>query len=97
MAYYVVNDLDNNLVIPRNVKGRGALLNTPNQFSQHVVEDFWDGSYYDEKFLLNNNETSYTDIFPKTIINKVDSPDVPVNWSMSPYQGCEHGCIYCYA
>ena len=97
MAYYVVNDLDNNIVIPRNVKGRGALLNTPNQFSQHVVEDFWDGSYYDEEFLLNNNETSYTDIFPKTIINKVDSPDVPANWSMNPYQGCEHGCIYCYA
>ena len=97
MAYYVVNDLDNNIVIPRNVKGRGALLNTPNQFNQHVVEDFWDGSYYDEEFLLNNNETSYTDIFPKTIINKVDSPDVPANWSMNPYQGCEHGCIYCYA
>ena len=97
MAYYVVNDLDNNVIIPKNVKGRGALLNTHNKFDKHTVEDFWDGSYYDEEFLTNSNETSFTDIYPKTILNKVDSPDVPGNWSMNPYQGCEHGCVYCYA
>jgi len=77
--------LDNNVIIPKNVKGRGALLNTPNKFEKHVVEDFWDGSYYDEEFLTNSNETSFTEIYPKTIINKVDSPDVPGNWSMNPY------------
>ena len=33
----------------------------------------------------------------KSLINRVDSPDVPFNWSMNPYRGCEHGCIYCYA
>jgi DNA repair photolyase len=85
------------MVITKNVKGRGALLNTPNKFDKHQIEDFWDGSYYDEEFLTNSNETSYTDIYPKTILNKVDSPDVPAQWSMNPYQGCEHGCIYCYA
>lgn len=97
MAYNVVNDLDNNIVIPQNVKGRGALHNTPNKFDKHTVVDFWDGSYYDEEFLINSNETTFTEIQPKTIINKVDSPDVPANWSMNPYQGCEHGCVYCYA
>lgn len=34
---------------------------------------------------------------PKSIVNPVSSPDVPSNWSMNPYQGCEHGCPYCYA
>ena len=26
-----------------------------------------------------------------------DSPDIPFTQSINPYQGCEHGCIYCYA
>lgn len=89
--------MDNNIIIPKNNKGRGAQLNTHNPFNKNTVEDFWDGSYYDKDFLQNSNETSYTEVFPKTLVNKVDSPDVPSDWSMNPYQGCEHGCIYCYA
>lgn len=34
---------------------------------------------------------------PKKIINPVKSPDLRASYSMNPYQGCEHGCIYCYA
>jgi DNA repair photolyase len=30
-------------------------------------------------------------------VNKVTSPDIPLSYSLNPYQGCEHGCIYCYA
>lgn len=37
------------------------------------------------------------DVEAKTILNKVESPDIPASWSMNPYQGCEHGCVYCYA
>lgn len=33
----------------------------------------------------------------KTIINRVDSPDMPFKWTINPYRGCEHGCVYCYA
>ena len=37
------------------------------------------------------------EVVAKSIVNKVDSPDVGMFYSMNPYQGCEHGCIYCYA
>ena len=33
----------------------------------------------------------------RTIINKVDSPDLNFSWTLNPYRGCEHGCVYCYA
>ena len=81
------------------LKGRGAQKNTDNRFLQHVFEmrdDFLEfcrleGEEYE------SNKTQYIPIFPKTIVNKVDSPDVGMGYSMNPYQGCEHGCIYCYA
>ncbi len=32
------------------------------------------------------------------IINKVaPTSDVPFDWTVNPYRGCEHGCIYCFA
>jgi DNA repair photolyase len=33
----------------------------------------------------------------RSIISHNDSPDVPFDFSINPYQGCEHGCVYCYA
>ncbi len=33
----------------------------------------------------------------RTIISRNDSPDIPFTQSINPYQGCEHGCVYCYA
>jgi DNA repair photolyase len=33
----------------------------------------------------------------RSILNPVDSPDLPMKWSINPYRGCEHGCAYCYA
>jgi len=44
-----------------------------------------------------NALTQYINVYPKSIVNKVSSPDVGMSWSLNPYQGCEHGCIYCYA
>src|SRR5882724_3516707 len=32
------------------------------------------------------------------IINRVSkTADVPFDWTLNPYRGCEHGCIYCFA
>ncbi len=33
----------------------------------------------------------------RTAIARNDSPDVGFDFSVNPYRGCEHGCIYCYA
>ncbi|MCC6727294.1 MAG: PA0069 family radical SAM protein [Saprospiraceae bacterium] len=74
-------------------KGRGAQVNPANRF------DKW--SYETEpdipQVLGDCQKTEYIEVHPKTMLNKVTSPDLPMDWSANPYQGCEHGCVYCYA
>jgi DNA repair photolyase len=81
------------------IKGRGAQQNTPNKFLEHIYEtsaEFLEFCRIEGEE-ADKNKTQYIPIFPKTIVNKVTSPDVGMLYSMNPYQGCEHGCIYCYA
>lgn len=75
------------------MKGRGASYNPKNRFYKEEVE--WDDGF--EPGTEEKVKTKFIDIHPKTIINKVPSPDVPSDFSVNPYQGCEHGCSYCYA
>lgn len=81
------------------IKGRGAQLNTPNRFFElsHETRDDFLEYCAKEGEEADKNRTQYLEVFPKTIVNKVDSPDVGMGYSMNMYQGCEHGCIYCYA
>lgn len=39
----------------------------------------------------------YHDLVARDILNRVDSPRLPFQWSVNPYRGCEFGCAYCYA
>ncbi|MBF6608396.1 MAG: PA0069 family radical SAM protein, partial [Flavobacterium sp.] len=81
------------------LKGRGAQKNTHNKFfelSYELRDDFLNYCAV-EGDAAESNKTQFLEVFPKTIVNKVDSPDIGMYYSMNPYQGCEHGCIYCFA
>ena len=75
--------------------GRGAQFNPHNKFIKNsYVQEF--PEVIDEPILQKENtEIIYT--YPKTIINKLENTDIGMAYSVNPYQGCEHGCVYCYA
>jgi DNA repair photolyase len=79
---------------PLYKNGRGAQINPHNRFfSQSKGDDFDDIDPLDE----TAPKTKFIEVFPKTIVNKLSSPDIGMYYSLNPYQGCEHGCTYCYA
>ncbi|WP_184547620.1 PA0069 family radical SAM protein [Mucilaginibacter sp. FT3.2] len=80
---------------PDFFKGRGAQVNTHNKFLKNkYVAEHLEG--LDEP-LLENSATQLFEETPKKIVSESSSPDLSHMYSINPYQGCEHGCIYCYA
>jgi DNA repair photolyase len=79
-------------------RGRGATFNPANRFRRDArapVDDGW--MREDEDDALPPLGTTVTIQPARTIIARNDSPDIPFDRSINPYQGCEHGCVYCYA
>ena len=71
-------------------KGRGALSNRDCRYQPTRVE--WDDGIFGPSPVTECRAVS-----AREIISRNSSPDVPFNRSINPYQGCEHGCVYCYA
>src|SRR5882672_10065147 len=76
---------------PVSIKGRGAADNPQGRFETLAR------SRETEAEARSRPETVVTLQRARSIIAHNDSPDLPFTQSINPYQGCEHGCIYCYA
>ena len=86
-------------------KGRGATFNPANRFRREAAGGGGRRlGHAGRRALTTTNDDAppplktVVRITPaRTIISRNDSPDIPFTQSINPYQGCEHGCIYCYA
>jgi len=76
-----------------SIKGQGAVANIHN----HFIKNRYETSIYQDDYEEEIAKTKVLEVFPKTIVNSVKSPDLSMAYSMNPYQGCEHGCAYCFA
>src|SRR5258705_6438292 len=76
---------------PVSIRGRGAAHTPPGRFETLAR------NHEPETEVQSKPETVVTLQRARSIIARNDSPDLPFTQSINPYQGCEHGCIYCYA
>ena len=41
---------------------------------------------------------TFHEVLAKSALNKVPkAAALPFNWTVNPYRGCSHGCVYCFA
>lgn len=85
---------------PRGHHGRGSLSNPTGRFQTLTTDPFDDGwSTWDETLSAPPPalQTRLHAEHSRSILTHNSSPDLPFDQSINPYQGCEHGCTYCYA
>jgi DNA repair photolyase len=75
------------------MKGRGTDAAPPNRYDElRVALEYDDDHPPPEKV-----PTVYYRDASRSILAENHSPDIGFRWSLNPYRGCEHGCVYCYA
>jgi len=78
-------------------KGRGAGINPEGRFEKVEREAYDDGWLHENDDDERALKTQIIEESASSIITRNNSPDIPFTQSINPYQGCEHGCSYCYA
>ncbi len=82
-----------------HAKGRGAQIKPPNRFESVQYEEDWEQVELDDDYMKScrSIKTEYLPDNSQSIVAENDSPDVGFRFSLNPYRGCSHGCVYCYA
>jgi len=78
---------------------RGTTANPANRYEQLSVEPADDERSPDDPEWGDGRPepTLFFRDTSRSVLAENDSPDVGFRFSLNPYRGCEHGCIYCYA
>ena len=81
------------------IKGRGTATRIAHRFtkdSRGAYDDGW-GTLEEAAGAAARPETEVWFEDARSAISRNDSPDIFFDYSVNPYRGCEHGCVYCYA
>lgn len=78
----------------RDLQGRGTGIQPPNRFEELHFEPDPDLEPDEDGLPV---PTKYYRDASRSVLAENQSPDVGFRFSLNPYRGCMHGCIYCYA
>ena len=99
-AIHPVKPMPDAIIPIHAIKGRGAATRMPHRFEKDS-RDAWDDGWgtLEEAAACEpvrlQTEVTFEDA--RSAITHNDSPDIPFDYGLNPYRGCEHGCVYCYA
>jgi DNA repair photolyase len=88
------------LVPLSSLKGRGSTTAMAHRFESVQREQADDGWGTLEQSAVEERLAPATEIIEERagrILSSNQSPDISFDYSINPYRGCEHGCIYCFA
>ncbi|MBM79533.1 MAG: hypothetical protein CMJ78_02930 [Planctomycetaceae bacterium] len=74
----------------------GSQIDPPNRFQRTRVERDFDQLEWDQEYIesLSDRSIQYIDDQSKSIVSENNSPDIPFHYSVNPYRGCIHACLY---
>ncbi len=83
-------------VTSNDLRGRGTGVNPPNRFERlHVDLDADPDAAAQDEAPSSSVPTLFYRDASRSVLAENTSPDIGFRFSLNPYRGCEHGCVYC--